>query len=444
MLNKKLTAVIMAAIIAASFAACTGAPAQDESGTSAVTTSTDTSSKSEESTNSVSAEDMNSDKDADAVYATANTTSNGKIDATDLFTDRDLKQTADLSEAETITLSDGKTETITKEGVYVISGSAQNAEIIVEVEDNEKVQLVLDGVSVTNASTPFIYVKNADKVFVTTTEGSDNTISVTSSFTADGDTNTDAAIFSKDDLVLNGLGKLTISSTDNGISCKDDLKITGGTYDITCASDAIEANDSIAVCGGDITISSQKDGLHSENDEDNSVGYIYICGGTFNINASSDGIQGTTVVQIDDGTFDITASEGIEGTYVQLNGGTINISASDDGINASNKSSAYPVTIEINGGDITVTMGAGDTDGIDSNGDLYINGGTVNVTGQSPFDYDGTAQHNGGTLIVNGSETDEITNQFMGGGMGGMRGGNMGGAPGGDMGGMPNGGMGGF
>ena len=135
-----------------------------------------------------------------------------------------------------------------------------------------------------------------------------------------------------------------------------------------------------------------------------------------NINAASDGIQGTTTVQIDGGTFDITGSEGIEGTYVQINDGTINISASDDGINGSNKSSAYNTTIEINGGDITVNMGQGDTDGIDSNGDLIINGGTINITGQSACDYDGTAEKNGGTLIVNGQQVSTIPNQMMGGG----------------------------
>ncbi len=68
-------------------------------------------------------------------------------------------------------------------------------------------------------------------------------------------------------------------------------------------------------------------------------------------------------------------------------------------------------------------MGQGDTDAIDSNGDLYINGGTLNITAQSPFDYDGQANYTGGTMIVNGTETTTITNQMMGGGMGGMQGG---------------------
>jgi len=109
---------------------------------------------------------------------------------------------------------------------------------------------------------------------------------------------------------------------------------------------------------------------------------------------------------------------------VQINGGTVTVNASDDGINASSKSSCYDIVAEFNGGYVTVVMGAGDTDGIDSNGDLYIRGGTVDVTGQSAFDYDGRAEYTGGTIIVNGQQVDSIPNQMMGGrgGMGGFGG----------------------
>ena len=178
---------------------------------------------------------------SDVASTSANTTSGGAIDTTDLFTERDLEQTADLTDATYYTVSDGQTISIITEGVYVISGTASNAQITVEAGDEDKVQLVLDGVSITNDSTPAIYVKNADKVFVTTTEGSSNSLSVSGTFTADGDTNTDGVIFSKDDLVLNGLGTLNISSSDNAVVSKDDLKVTGGTYEISCSGTAFEA-----------------------------------------------------------------------------------------------------------------------------------------------------------------------------------------------------------
>jgi hypothetical protein len=360
---------------------------------------------------------------------TVSASSGSLIDTTDMFTDRDLEQSPDLGDATYITLESGKDVNITSEGTYVISGTATDVSIIVEAADTDKVQLVLDGADITNSTSPAIYVKSADKVFVTAT--GDNSLSVTGTFTADGTTNTDAVIYSKDDLVLNGTGSLTISSTSNGISCKDDLKVTGGTFKITSTDDAVEANDSISIYAGSFDIDSQKDGFHSENSDDDSAGYIYIKDGTFNIEAEEDGIQATTVLMIDGGTFDITGSEGLEATYVQINGGTISISASDDGINATQKSSSYDVVIEVNGGDITVVMGSGDTDGFDANGSIYINGGTINVTGNSAFDYDKTAELNGGTVIINGEEVTEIPQSMMGGpGMGGH--GGFGGGFGGD------------
>ena len=181
---------------------------------------------------------------------------------------------------------------------------------------------------------------------------------------------------------------------------------------------------------GTVNISQCNDGMHAEDSDDDSVGYIYICGGTVNITATDDAIHATTIVQIDDGSFKLEGGECIEGTYLQINGGDIDITASDDGVNAASKSSSYTPTFEMNDGSLTIQMGAGDTDGIDANGNIIINGGTIDITAQSPFDYDGTAELNGGTIIVNGEETDSITNQFMGGEMGGMpQGGEMGDMP---------------
>ena len=348
--------------------------------------------------------------------------------STDIYTDRDLKQEADTSEAETITVENDQTIEINKAGVYVITGTATECTIKVKAGDEDKIQLVLDNVSVTNSDFPAIYVVSADKCFITTAEGSTNTLSVTGSFKADAAVNPAAVLFSKDDLVLTGTGTLNISSAvGNGITGKDDVKITGGTYSITSALDSIEANDFIAVSGGSFTINSSKDGLHAENNDDNTQGEINISGGSFEINAKSDGIQGTTAVTIDGGTMNITAAEGIEATYIVINDGDISITASDDGINAANKSTAYTPTVEINGGSLTVTMGQGDTDAIDANGSIYVNGGTINITAPtSSFDYDQTAEFNGGTLIINGQEVTEIPQSMMG-GQGNMGGGQMGG-----------------
>ena len=380
------------------------------------------------------------DGESSTAVSTVSQSSQGSLSADDLFSERDLAQTADLSEAKTLTLKSGSNITITEAGIYLIKGSATDAAIIVDADSGDKVQIVLDGVTVTNTDFPCVYVKQADKVFITLT--GENSLSVTGTFQTDGDTKTDGVIFSKDDLVLNGTGSLTVSPTDNGIVGKDDVKFTGGSYTITAASKAVEANDSIRIADGTFNLKAGTDGLHSENSDDDTLGYIYISGGTFSISAGDDGIHGTSLVQIDGGNFTVSGAECIEGTYIQINDGTFNLSSWDDGINAAKKSSAYATpTVEINGGNITINMSAGDTDGIDSNGDIIVNGGTISVNGNSTFDYDGTAQFNGGTIYCNGQQVTAIPNQMMGGGRGGMNGGNMGGNMGG-MNGM-NGGHGG-
>ena len=342
------------------------------------------------------------------------------VDTSELFTERDSEASADLKGAVSLSVSDGETLTIDTEGVYVLSGSASEATVVVDA-DGAKVQLVLNGLSITNSDFPCLYVKNADKVFVTT--AADSSLAVVSAFRADGETNTDGVIFSKDDLVLNGTATLSISSSGNGVVSKDDLKICSGSYVVSASGHALEARDSVRIAGGSLDLTAGRDGVHADNDEDEAKGWIYVSGGELTIRASDDGIHALSFVQIDGGSFSIRASEGIEGTYVLLNDGEIEISATDDGINAAHKSSAYRPTVEINGGALSITMGAGDTDGVDSNGDLIVNGGTISVTGSSSFDADGTVSFNGGTVYVNGSRVSTIPLQVFGGGRGSWGGG---------------------
>lgn len=422
---------VMAGLLAISLAGCGAQPAQTAEQTATPAVESQTNAASEQT--GTTAQHV----DSSAVVTAVNASSDGAMSTADLFTERDLTQTPDLAGATSITLKDGEDVSITNEGTYVISGTATNATITVNADDTAKVQLVLDGVSITNDDSAAIYVVSADKVFVTTTQGSTNTLSVTGTFAADGTTNVDATIFSKDDLVLNGLGTLKITSTQNGVSCKDELKVTGGTYEIDSTADAFEANEAVLIADGAFTITSGKDAIHAEYDEDDTTGNVYIAGGSLNITAADDGIQATCVTQVDGGTLQINAAEGIEGTYVQINDGNVSIGATDDGINATAKSSALSPVLEIRGGEISVDMGAGDTDALDSNGDLRISGGTVTINAQFAFDFDGAGELTGGTVTVNGEQITALQNSMMGGGMGGgpmggMRGG-MGGPMGGDM-----------
>ena len=184
------------------------------------------------------------------------------LDVSDQFSNRDLTQAADLTGATRITVVTGQDVTITQEGIYVISGSATDVTITIEAPDDAKVQLVLDGLAVTNTDMPVIYALTADKVFVTTLAGTTSTLQVTGTF-AEGS----AVIQSKSDLTLNGEGTLAITSSDKAVKCSDDLKVTGGTYSIDAADDGLAANESIRISGGTFTIKAGDDAVKAVNSE---------------------------------------------------------------------------------------------------------------------------------------------------------------------------------
>ena len=336
------------------------------------------------------------------------------------ISDKDNETTYNEAESKLIDLSSATGPVkITEAGTYIVTGKTDDGMIIVDVDgESDDVHLILRDAVINSSSSAAVYVLSADEVYITL-EGN-NILSNGGKYEAIDENDIDSVIYSKDDLTINGSGSLTIDATvGHAIVCKDDMVITGGTYDLTAETDVINTNDSLAITGG-----------------------------TFNIKAGDDAIHTDGILQIDNGTFDITAAEGLEGTYITINDGTFTINASDDGINAAQKVEDYLATLVINGGNIKITMGQGDTDGIDSNGDIYINGGTIDITGQSTIDYDGTAVKNGGTLILNGVTTDTLPNQVMGGRGGGMQGGKNGNAgqsnlqepgnmPGSDQGNMP-------
>ncbi len=245
----------------------------------------------------------------------------------EMFTDRDLDPSYQEEDSVLIQLNgdsaqassdsvqiSGTTVTITEEATYIISGTLEDGMIIVDVPDSAKPQLVLNGASVTSAQSAALYILEADKVFVTLAEGTENTLANGGTFTAIDDNNIDAALFSKQDLTLNGSGSLTVSSPGgHGIVCKDDLVLTGGTYTVSAASQGLDANDSIRVTGETaLAVQAGKDGLHAENDEDTSLGFVYISGGSLDIEADGDGISAGGSLQIQEGSFQILAGGGSE------------------------------------------------------------------------------------------------------------------------------------
>lgn len=337
-----------------------------------------------------------------------------QVDTEDLFTDRDIDYSYEESEAKTISLSD-ESITIDDEGIYVLSGEINDGQIIVDAGESDKIQIVLNGVSISSDSDAAIYVKAANKVFITTAKNSDNSLSTNGEFTADGDTDIDGVIFSMCDLTLNGEGTLNVETQyGNGIVSKDDLKLTSGTYSINASKNGLEANDIIAIGGGTYDIESQNDALHCDTD-------ITVTDGSFSVSAKDDAFHADNSLTVAGGTIDISEShEGLEGKEIHITDGDITIKADDDGINAAggNDSSGVSggsfkdefsaqegVIIEISGGTVYINC---EGDGIDSNGDISISGGSIVVEGpqnggNGALDYNGNAEISGGTVLAIGS-----------------------------------------
>lgn len=260
-----------------------------------------------------------------ATPSSSSDNSDANADA-EMFSDRDRKTDYDASRAVTIQLNgtsaqadsdsvriSGTTVSITEEATYMISGTLNDGMLVVNAKDTAKIQLVFNGVSITSGTSAALYVLEADKVFVTLADGTENTLANGGDFVAIDDNNIDAALFSKQDLTLNGGGSLTVTSpAGHGIVCKDDLVITGGSYTVHSASHGLDANDSVRIDEATLTIDAGKDAIHSENDEDTSKGFIYIAGGTVKAEAEGDGIAAGAYLQVEGGTIDLLVGGGSE------------------------------------------------------------------------------------------------------------------------------------
>ncbi len=247
-----------------------------------------------------------------------------RLDYKTLFSDRDLNPSyeadAEITLGETIQSSDssviidGTAVTITREGIYRVSGTLADGQIVIDAH-NAKVQLILDGAVISSDTSSAIYARDCDKLFLTLAPGSVNSLSDSADYVYEDEEaqEPDACVFSKDSLVINGEGTLDITGNfADGIHSKDDVVITGGTVNITAQGDGIKGKDYTAVCGGVINITSDEDGIKSTKTDDASLGFVYFSGGDVKINAQQDGIQAETDVVIEGGTFSIISGNGAE------------------------------------------------------------------------------------------------------------------------------------
>jgi hypothetical protein len=393
--------------------------------------------------------------------STANTATGTNGSTTEVvYDDNDINSEVTTSEVTCVNLNgtsisvsgqgaavDGSILTITAAGTYDISGTLSDGQIRIYTNSGEEtVRLVFSGVNITCSNSAAVYVINAGKTIITLTEGTENYLTDGDTYvienTADNEPN--AAIFSNDDLTINGSGSLTVNANyNNGIQSKDDLKITGGRITVNAVNDALKGKDSVAIKDGVIALTAGNDGIQASNDQDAAQGYAVIEGSTLSVTAGADGIQAETNVTVSGGNITIAsgddgmhaatsvtisggdiniikAYEGIESMAITISAGSIHLVSSDDGINGAggvdgsaiigrpgqnNFSGTGNCSLTISGGFLYLNA---DGDGLDINGPITMTAGTVIVDGPTndgngALDYTGSFKITGGILVAAGS-----------------------------------------
>jgi len=315
---------------------------------------------------------------------------------------------------------------ITSAGTYHLTGTIENGSVTINAKDTDVVRLVLENVNITSSNGPAINVENAKKVILILEEGSTNNITDGENYNnidADGEPN--GAIFSKDDLVINGYGTLNVQANfEDGIVSKDDLKILNSTINISAKDDGIRGKDYIAIKKAKLDITCECDGLKSTETTDTTKGYIIITSSEIKITSTQDAIQAETFVKIEDGTFDITTGGGSQNSSTQSSNwgmwrgqtqssqteesakaikgnsevyilaGTFNIDSSDDSIHSNGN-------VVIDNGTFNITSG---DDGIHADENLVINNGNINIAKSYEGIESANMEINGGTINVIASD----------------------------------------
>ena len=396
---------------------------------------------------------------------TEETDSDSGSDDSDIETDDNARTSAvhenasdyvyNVSEASTISLNGnsvtstsskvtitGTTATITAAGIYSVSGSLTNGQLIVDA-DGATVKIILNGVTLSNSSTSPFYIKKSLKTIIFLTENTTSTFTDASVYAATGEPN--ATIFANCDLSIAGNGKMVVNGKyADGISSDDGLIIKSGTIEVTATDDAIRGKDYLIVRDGTINATATTgQAMKSDYTADANFGYITIDKGTYVLTSSTrDGLHASHNITLNGGTLSVSAlssqggnaetsftldgatlsvtkcKEGIESGLIALKNGTLTITATDDALNATKGvggEASDGSSLVISGGNINLYSSSGDA--IDSNGNFTMSGGTVLAHGPQSqpevvMDVNGTSTISGGTIIASGPNSGQMIETF--------------------------------
>ncbi|WP_315325417.1 carbohydrate-binding domain-containing protein [Rothia aeria] len=388
--------------------------------------------------------------------STSNAAAGQTLDAQTHYTNEDLSW--DSSDEKTIdltnpTATDGVsvengTITITSGGTYRLTGE-YNGQVKIEAAKTDTVRLVLDNAKITNSAGAALNVVSAAEAIIYTAAGTTNTVADEANYTATGDDDPDAAIYSAANLTLAGESSLSVKgSYEEGIHTTGGLVIASGTLEVNAANTGIKGKDYVDITGGIVNVTAAQDGIKSTNTDGESKGFTRLSAGSVTISAGDDGLKAPHTLEISGGTLNIEKSnEGIEAQYINILNGDVTVNSTDDGINASLKDSSSDTSSDTTSGTAAAGQqtqqnqnsqvqqapagggaapggsqgstgqnqnmpqppadgampggGGGTFEVVDAA--INISGGTVTVNAEGDgIDSNGTATFSGGTVTVNG------------------------------------------
>ena len=326
---------------------------------------------------------------------------------------------------------DGDTVTITAAGTYRLSGALSDGKVVIAAGEEDVVRVILDGVTLASSTgSPFV-VQSANEAILFLDDGSTNSIKDAATYADQGTDAPNAALYSMADLTLAGTGSLEVTGQYNdGIVSKDGLVLAAGNVTVKAADDGIRGKDYAVLLDGTYQITAGGDGFKSDNDTDDGRGWLLVNGGKLTVSAGDDGVKAQNQLAIANGTVTVSeSSEGLEAQHIAVSGGTVSVTATDDGVNASGGASTAAqsgggmgggpgggesvgdYSVDISGGSLTINS---EGDGLDSNGNASISGGTVVVNGpesngNGALDVNGELAVSGGTVAAAGSAGMVVT-----------------------------------
>ncbi len=200
--------------------------------------------------------------------------------------------------------SEGNAFIITRGGSYELKGDLSGGQVRVAVDKTADVELILNNFTASCNNSAPLYIESANKATIVLAAGSNNTLTDAARYEfAVGEDKPNACLYSSDDLTIKGDGSLTINANyNNGIGCKNDLRIKSGTITAKAVNNIIKGNDSVEIEAATLKLSGGEDAIKADTTDRPDKGYVLIMAGAkVDIVCSDDALQAATSITVEAG-----------------------------------------------------------------------------------------------------------------------------------------------